>query len=621
MRAEFERKMRADGWPVSRIWEGDAGELPQPAAARDAYFPVTYLYPPTGNQAALGFDLGSEPRRKRALLAAIETGKTVRTEPIRLVQNPEHWAFLVFKPVYARRNQVTPGDAGRPELVGIVSAVYQYRSFLDAVLRRAEIVGQHIALFDTTQPSFPVYVHYSRAVPGERPDLEHPLTVIASAAGARSMTVATMQHELSAVFISAGVDATWWRRINATIFATLVIGLLVTAALVWNHIRASRLTARLSAATEEARLKKEGAEMASVAKSRFLAAASHDLRQPIQAAALFIDNLKHSQLDAKQQRTIGYLDQSVKSVRDLLDALLDISKLDAGVVSPRIETFGVSKLLSGIEAEFASQALAKGLRMNIHLPQPDILVKSDSHLVVTILRNLVSNAVTYTNRGGILVGARRRANRVALQVWDTGIGMHEDHLDRIYEEFYQIDNPQRDRSKGFGIGLAIARRAADLLGCGLTCASRVGRGSLFELVLPVGREGIEEAAPVVSAARNGLAGKRFVLVEDDLLVAESIALWLEEGGSFVARYASAEEALSDAEIVGADCYISDYRLPGAMDGIEFLNVMRARAGHTVSGIVVTGDTSPTFIERAKRSGWRVLFKPVDPRLLLEALEG
>ncbi len=220
------------------------------------------------------------------------------------------------------------------------------------------------------------------------------------------------------------------------------------------------------------------------AKTRFLAAASHDLRQPLQAAALFVDHLKHSPLDQAQRQTLTYLDLSVTSLRELIDGLLDISRLEAGAVTPEISAIRVQQVFSTLDAEFASQAHAKGLRLKIFYPQPDILVQSDPHLLMTILRNLVSNAIKYTEHGGILLGARRRCGAVVLQVWDTGIGIDQDQLARIYEEFYQINNPQRDRSKGFGIGLAIASRSAKLLGCPLHCVSRSGRGTCFELILP-----------------------------------------------------------------------------------------------------------------------------------------
>ncbi|MCF8159066.1 MAG: sensor histidine kinase [Polaromonas sp.] len=223
-------------------------------------------------------------------------------------------------------------------------------------------------------------------------------------------------------------------------------------------------------------------------KTRFLTAASHDLRQPIQAATLFIDSLKHSSLDERQRQTLAQLDLSVRSLRELLDGLLDISKLDAGAMRPERTRVGAHALLAKLGAEFASQALPKGLRLRVHYPRSDIALDTDPQLLMAILRNLLSNAVKYTRHGGILLGARRRAGQVALQVWDTGIGMQPDQLERIYEEFYQIDNAQRDRSKGFGIGLAIARRTTELLGCPLKCVSQPGRGTHFELLLPISQD-------------------------------------------------------------------------------------------------------------------------------------
>lgn len=619
-REAFERGAGSDTDPASRIWELDSEGRPSTAAERETYLPVTYLFPAPGNERALGFDLRSEPRRRRALLEAIRTGKTVRTDPIRLVHAPDHWAFVVFKPVYARNEHIGVLDARSPRPVGIVSTVYKFGSLLEAAVRHRETSNLQIALFDSAEPTSPVFVHNPAASTRHKRDLERPMKFVASLPGARSISVVAMQHELSAVFFSDDSAATWWKEINATIFATLLVGLLLTAGLVWHHDRDYRMAVRLRKATEEGRLLKEEAEKASTAKSRVLAAASHDLRQPIQAAALFIDNLKHSRLDAKQQRTVDYLDQSVRSVRDLLDDLLDLAKLDAGAVAPRLTTFEVGNLFAGIEAEFATQALAKGLRVVFHYPKPEILVRSDFHLAVTILRNLVSNAVRYTRRGGILVGARRRAGEVVLQVWDTGIGIGEDHLGFIYEDFYQVDNPQRDRSKGVGLGLPIARGAADALGSRLDCRSHFGRGTLFEFALPFGFEAIEEQAPVASPMHAAPAGKRVVVVEDDPLVAEALVLSLEEGGNSVSLYGSAEQALADPDIGGADGYVSDYWLPGAMDGIEFLDAVRARAGREILGILVTGDTSADFIERAGRAGWRVLFKPVDRSPLLEALQ-
>jgi len=621
-RAEFERRMRANGWPVSRIWERDAGGQPRPAADRDAYFPVTYLYPPAGNLAALGFDLVSEPRRKRALFAAIETGKTVRTEPIRLVQSPEHWAFLVFKPVYARPKHATSGDTRQPELVGIVSAVYQFRSFLDAVLRRTETAGQHIALFDTTQPSLPVYVQYSRAVPHERPDLEHPLTVIASAAGARSVSVAAMGHELSAVFFSAGVGATWWRRINATILATLVIGLLLTAALVWNHVRAHRLAVRLSEATADLQLKKEEAERANVAKSRFLAAASHDLRQPMHALSLFTDSLRAE--IGGQERARNLLDRiqrSVDSMVQMFDELLDISRLDAGVVEKEVRDFPVQTLLARLDTLFSPLAIDRGLRFSV--VASSAWVRSDPTLLDRILQNLASNAIKYTKAGGVVIGCRRHANALSIEVWDSGPGIGREHQAEIFQEFVQLENPEHDRSKGLGLGLAIVERMSSLLGHSIRLRSVPGRGSVFAVEVPYGDAAQGVVVPAaIQHAINPFAGVRVAVIDDELEIVEATKQLLERWGCVVIG-ANSEAGMLEAlrrRSVAPDFLISDYQLGDAEDGLSVIRNIRLAYGKSIPAVLISGIAAPERVKAARDSGIDLLQKPVAPARLRQVMQ-
>lgn len=620
-RAEFERRMRADSWPVSRIWELDAGGQQQPAAARDAYFPVTYLYPPAGNLAALGFDLISEPRRKRALLAAIETGKTVRTEPIRLVQSPDHWAFLVFKPVYSQPKHATFGDTRQPELVGIVSAVYQFRSFLDAVVRRTEIAGQHIALFDTTQPSFPVYVHYSRAVPHERPDLEYPLMVIASAADARSVTVATMQHELLAVFFSAGVGATWWRQINATILATLVIGLLLTAALVWNHIRAYQLAVRLSEATEDLQLKKAAAETASVAKSRFLAAASHDLRQPMHALSLFTGSLREE--IGGQDRARNLLDRiqsSVDSMVQMFDALLDISRLDAGVIEKEMRDFPVQTLLARLDTLFSPLAIERGLRFSV--VASSAWVQSDPTLLDRILQNLASNAIKYTKEGGVVIGCRRHANALSIEVWDSGPGIGREHQAEIFREYVQLENPEHDRSKGLGLGLAIVERMSSLLGHPIRLRSVPGRGSVFAVEVPYGDAAQSSAVPAaIQHAIDPFTGVRVAVIDDEPEIVDATTRLLERWGCVVVGAGSEAEMLEllSRETRAPDFLICDYRLRNGQDGLSAIRNVRLATGKNIPAVLISGDTAPEHAEKARASGIDMLQKPVAPARLRQVM--
>jgi len=620
-RAEFERRMRADSWPVSHIWELNAAGQRQAAGARDAYFPVTYLYPTTGNLAALGFDLVSEPRRRRALFAAIETGKTVRTEPIRLVQSPEHWAFLVFKPVYAQPKHATSGDPRQPELVGIVSAVYQFRSFLDAVVSRTEIAGQHIALFDTVRPTLPVYVHYSRAVSHDRPDLEHPLTVIASAAGAHSVSVAAMQHELSAVFLSAGADPTWWRHINASILATLFIGLLLTAALVWNHVRAYRLAARLSEATEEVRLKKEEAEKANVVKSRFLAAASHDLRQPMHALGLFAESLRAE--IGGQERARNLLDRilgSVNWMEQMFDALLDISSLDAGVIEKKVRDFPVQTLLDRLDTLFSRFAIDRGLRFSV--VASSAWVRSDPTLLDRVLQNLVSNAIKYTKEGGVVIGCRRHANALSIEIRDSGPGIAHANQTEIFREFVQLDNPEHDRSKGLGLGLAIVERIASLLGHPVRLRSVPGRGSVFAIEVPYGDAAQGGVVPLaIQDAIDPFAGVRVAVIDDEPEIVEATTRLLERWGCVVVGAGSEAEMLEllRRDTRAPDFLICDYRLRHGQDGLSAIHNVRVATGKNMPAVLISGDTAPEHVQKARASGIDILKKPVAPARLRQIM--
>ena len=368
---------------------------------------------------------------------------------------------------------------------------------------------------------------------------------------------------------------------------------------------------------------KTAAESASQTKSRFLAAASHDLRQPMQAIGLFQGALARTDLNPEQRRFLDYLGQSTRSMGELLDALLDISKLDAGAVQVSREIIQAKSLVQQIDAEFAPLAANKSLRLKLSFPLRDMAMLTDGKLLMGLLRNLIGNAIKYTDKGGVLVAIRRRDHQALIQIWDTGIGIAGEHLDTIYEEYFQVGNAERDRSKGLGLGLAIARRIAKLLESEIRCHSRPGKGSVFEFRLPLATSGENAPAsqgdpPKVTASAKP-AGRHVVLVEDDLMAGTATTLALESCGMTVTRYKTAEEALTDPDIAGADFYISDLRLPGK-DGIEFLDAVQQRATKPVKAVVLTGDTAVNRIEMMRSSSWQVLFKPVALASLLAAIE-
>jgi signal transduction histidine kinase/ActR/RegA family two-component response regulator len=367
-------------------------------------------------------------------------------------------------------------------------------------------------------------------------------------------------------------------------------------------------TAELSAA-------KEAAEHANAAKSHFLAAASHDLRQPIQAMSLFQDALRRTPQSEEQCRITDYLIRSTQSLAKILNALLDVSRFDAGTVKPLPEIVSTHELFRTIEAEFALLALAKGLRFKLFFPVRDLLLFTDAQLLQALVRNLIDNAIKYTETGGILVGVRRRHDSALIQVWDTGIGISPEHLERIFDEYFQVSNPQRDSTKGLGLGLAIARRAAGVIGGWIRCRSRPTKGSVFEISVPLAqdREPAPDYSPGPSAGETAprrLDGAHVVVVDDDAMAATAVELALASCGIGVKTYHSAESALADAGIGDADLYIADFRLPG-LNGIQFFDALQERTSRPVNALLLTGESFDAAADSPLSSGWKVLRKPVD----------
>ncbi len=353
-------------------------------------------------------------------------------------------------------------------------------------------------------------------------------------------------------------------------------------------------------------------------KTRFLAAASHDLRQPIQAIRLFLDPLKRSALNNDQLTITNFISDGVDSLSDLLDALLDVSKLDAGVIEMAPQAWSIEEIFAQLDKEISPQALTQGIRFNLWFPRETLRVYTDKGLLATVLRNLLLNSLAYTRQGGILVSARRRGARALVQVWDTGIGIANEHIERIFEEFYQIDNPERDRNKGLGLGLAIVRRIGELLGTKVFCDSRSGKGTVFSLWLPLydpqahGTLADKSAVADTKVDLEILDGKRCLVLEDDEQLAGAMEIWLRSLGAVTERYSNAETALAMGGLDAADYFIVDYRLAGTLDGISFLDEAQRRLSRPIQAVLITGDTSPEFVAMAKASCWPVLFKPVDP---------
>ncbi|NUB21305.1 PAS domain S-box protein [Azospirillum formosense] len=365
----------------------------------------------------------------------------------------------------------------------------------------------------------------------------------------------------------------------------------------------------------------QAAEEADRSKGRFLAAASHDLRQPMQSILLFAGALGSHVTGEAGQRALDRLQQGLDTLKDLLDSLLDVSRLDAGVVAPQIEEFPVADLLGPLSAAYAPLAEAKGLDWRV-VPFTGT-VRSDRVLLGRMLRNLVDNAIRYTDRGRVMVDCRPQGKRLCVEVHDTGLGIPPDQRERIFEEFHQIGNPERDRDQGLGLGLAIVRRLSRLLDHPVDLVSRPERGSIFSISVPLVRH--DAPRPPPPAARMARAdamtatggGRLAVVVEDDAIVLMGLAVMLGEWGFEVLTAGSTGEALERLRGGGRrpDIVLADYRLRQGRVGTEAILRIRDLFGADVPGLIVTGEIGPEPQRDAAKHGLGLMHKPVTPRLL------
>ncbi len=369
-------------------------------------------------------------------------------------------------------------------------------------------------------------------------------------------------------------------------------------------------------------LAKSEAERANVAKSRFLAAASHDLRQPLQTIGLLQGMLEKRVRDEPTLKLVRRLDQTVNSMSSMLDKLLDINQLEAGIVRPAIIDFPIKRLLDELRTEFTYHTATNDLGWRV-VPS-SLTVRSDPRLLEQIIRNLLSNAVKYTNEGKLLLGCRRRGDKLRIEVWDTGPGIPELELQAIFEEFHQLDNPARERSKGLGLGLAIVRRLADLLGHHIDVRSRLGAGSVFTVEVPLGRTGaVARSVPSQNAAQLSTPSCGTILiVEDDPAVRELLQLLLDDEGhrTFVAADGHKALALAAERSSAPNLVIADYNLPNGLNGLEMIASLRKQRQHEIPAIVLTGDISTDTLREIARYGCVHLNKPVKAKELTHQIQ-
>ncbi|HYC02119.1 MAG TPA: PAS domain S-box protein [Azospirillaceae bacterium] len=373
-------------------------------------------------------------------------------------------------------------------------------------------------------------------------------------------------------------------------------------------------------AEEDLTAAKDEAERANLSKTKFLAAASHDLRQPLQSMFLLSAALARHVAEPGRELLV-HMERGLEAQKEMLDGLLDVSKLEAGAVKPEIQEFPIDGLLDQIDSAYAIQAAGKGLEWSV--TRCSAKVRSDPALLNRLVRNLVENAVRYTAAGRVRLRCQVEGGVARLIVEDTGIGIPADHLGRIWDEFHQVGNAERDRSQGLGLGLAIVRRLAKLLGHEVRVESVPGQGSRFTVEVPAlaPAAATKPVLPAGAVARLDGTGQAVVLIDDDAIVLMGLQAMFRDWGYTVMAAGSGEQA---AELVARagrrpDLIVSDYRLKRGEIGTDAVRAVRATAGGDIPAILLTGESSLDSQRDAEAEGMQVIHKPVTPRQLVAAL--
>jgi two-component system, sensor histidine kinase len=376
------------------------------------------------------------------------------------------------------------------------------------------------------------------------------------------------------------------------------------------RIRTQAMALDLQKQKDIAEREREVAVEANRAKSSFLAAASHDLRQPIHALGMFVGALRGVPMAPEGRRIIQQIEASTAAMDSLFSALLDISKLDAGVVTVEKQAFAIGPVLERLCHDHQEEARAKGV--SLVLEQCSAIVWTDPVLIERVLRNLVSNAARYTDRGRIVIGCRRRGAAIAVQVIDTGPGIPLNEQKRVFQEYYQLSNPHRDSTKGLGLGLAIVRRLTSLLDCGLALDSEPGRGSRFEVTIPLAEHQSPVAEPEPAIASLAPAKGLVVVIDDEPAVLDATLSLLTGWGYDVVAVGGGDEAILrlSADPAKPALILCDYRLRDGESGLVVIERIRAKYSETIPAILITGDTAPDRLAEAKASGLLLLHKPV-----------
>jgi signal transduction histidine kinase len=410
-------------------------------------------------------------------------------------------------------------------------------------------------------------------------------------------------------------------------WCALGMALLSTGHAMFDRYQQRSARTALLARAENSKLVERLREQAGIAeksnrdKTRFLAAAAHDLRQPLHALGLFGAAIEKRLRERPEYPLINSMMRSIESLEKSFTALLDISRLDAGAVKPAYQVFPVRDLFRRIYMQYAGEA--ERLDISLRFRAAGKLVRSDPMLLERIVSNLVQNALRYTERGGVLVAARRAGNDVAIEVWDSGIGIPPEQMESIFQEFYQVDNIERDRTKGIGMGLAIVQRLTALLEHRIDVRSQPGKGSIFRVVIPASLDGMPITAQLGADTLPPRIDRALtvLLIDDE----ESIRRGMEEMFAPTQTRLIAAGTLAEAEqlvqhgAVSIDFVISDLRLRGGENGVDVIAQLRRLYGPTLPAVLITGETAGDALQRAHEDGIVVLFKPVQAKEILRLI--
>ena len=358
---------------------------------------------------------------------------------------------------------------------------------------------------------------------------------------------------------------------------------------------------------------KSDAERANKAKSVFLASASHDLRQPLNAMQMYIAALQSKVKDKEILRIIEDINSVSISTARLLNALLDVSELEVGAIKPRHEIFSVNNILISIFQSFLP--LAKDKELDFRIVPSSLYVESDPALLERILGNFMSNAIRYTDKGSVLIGCRRKGSEVSIEVWDTGCGISDDQMSLIYEDFYQVENKERDRGKGLGLGLALAKRLSDSLDHKIDSKSSLGRGSCFSVRVDLAENKADTNQDEIFMNIMNLSGINILLIEDDIDVLKATKQLLESWGCNVKTARNKDEVMNlikEDPYKNPDVILADNRLPGDASGIDITYLIQEKLQTSIPCVIMTGDVERSHVQGIIDQGFPVLLKPIQP---------